>query len=626
MNNLFKGYVPTKGKKCLKKFKDRTSKELDSYDDVKNLDEYAGVLNDNIVLIDIDDFKQSEILFDIVKDLKLQCRVYETTRGKHFLFTNDGKISKCSTHIKLAISLESDIKIGSKNSYSILKYNNKNRKILYDTKEYGSLPYFLVPVASKYEFFNLGEGDGRNQKLFEYILVLQSNDFNKDEIQDCLHLINKYVFKESLEESELETILRDIDEEKCLNFYDKKRFMHEKFAEYLVKENNIIRINDTIHTYVDGVYLNNNLRIERQMYNIIPSLTVSKRTEVLKTIEIIVNENTTQSNEKYIAFKNGIYNIETDELIDFTHDIIITNKLNVNYNPDAYNSLVDKTLDKLSVNDIQIRKLLEECIGYCFYRRNELRKCFLLTGEKRNGKSTFLSLINKILGSENISTLDLKELGERFKTAELFGKLANVGDDIDDDFITSTAIFKKLVSGNPVNVERKGANPFDFENYAKLIFSANEIPKMKDKSGAVLDRLIIVPFNATFDKNDDDYDPFIKDKLSTDDALEYLALLGVKALKRILKNQEFTHSSKVEEELKEYQESIDNITYYLNYTDINDFIDEEITDCYDEYKLFCLNNSFIASDVREFSKRVVKYYNLVSTRYGRKQTKIYRKK
>ena len=50
-------------------------------------------------------------------------------------------------------------------------------------------------------------------------------------------------------------------------------------------------------------------------------------------------------------------------------------------------------------------------------------------------------MITYLLGGENVSALDLGELGDRFKTAELFGKLANIGDDIGDEFIPNPAIF-----------------------------------------------------------------------------------------------------------------------------------------------------------------------------------------
>ena len=86
----------------------------------------------------------------------------------------------------------------------------------------------------------------------------------------------------------------------------------------------------------------------------------------------------------------------------------------------------------------------------------------------------------QLLGEENIASLDLKELGDRFKTAEMFGKLANIGDDIGDEFIANPAIFKKLVTGERVSAERKGQNPFEFNNYSKLLFSANNIPRIKE--------------------------------------------------------------------------------------------------------------------------------------------------
>lgn len=108
---LFKGYVPTQNKRCLEKFKNR--KDFKTYEQVKSLPEFAGILNEHTVLIDIDEYEQSEILFKIVDDLQLKCRVYATTRGKHFLFKNNG-IDSCKTHTKLACGLTADIKVGVK--------------------------------------------------------------------------------------------------------------------------------------------------------------------------------------------------------------------------------------------------------------------------------------------------------------------------------------------------------------------------------------------------------------------------------------------------------------------------------------------------------------------------------
>ena len=97
---------------------------------------------------------------------------------------------------------------------------------------------------------------------------------------------------------------------------------------------------------------------------------------------------------------------------------------------------MDNVLNRLSCNDAEIRALLEEVAGACLYRDNKLGggKAVILVGDKSNGKSTYIEMLHAMLGDKNISTLDFKELDDRFSTAMLFGKLANLGDDISDSF------------------------------------------------------------------------------------------------------------------------------------------------------------------------------------------------
>ena len=633
MQNLFKGYVPTKDKQCLMPFKNKSSEELRTYNEVKNLPEFAGIIDENVILIDVDDYEQSEILMNIIEDLGCNCRVYETTRGKHFFFMNLDSVGnfivdKCGIHKTLACGIIADIKVGCKNSYSILKYKNEERFILYDiedNEDYDTLPKWLLPIPTKTRFFEMETGDGRNQALFNYILTLQSNDFSIEEARETLRLINQYVLSDPLDEQELETLSRDEAFKKPV-FFRKNTFLFDKFAHYLKSNNHIIKLNGQLHIYKDGIYIDATSEIEAEMIKHISNLNRSKRAEVLSYMDIIVRENQKPSSANYIAFKNGIYNLETDELEDFTPDIIITNKINYDYDPDVYSELADKTLNKLACNDEHVRMLLEECIGYCFYRRNELRKSFILTGEKENGKSTFLAMIENLLGKENTASLDLKELGDRFKTAELVNKLANIGDDIGDEFIPNPAVFKKLSSGNPISVERKGHDPFDFSNYAKLLFSANNIPRIKDKSGAVISRLVIIPFDARFSPEDPDFDPYIKYKLIQEEPMQYLINIGLEGLKRVLKNRKFTTSEKVEHALEEYEENNNPILLFFK-EDVK--IENEPTKAvYQRYNEFCLSNSFTPLSNIEFSKQVKKYldFDIINKTIKGKKYRIFVKK
>ncbi len=612
MYKVFKGYVPTRDKKCLVRFKNRRSQDLYSLEDVEKMPEYAGILADETVLIDVDDFDESEILFHIVQDKKLKCRVYETTRGKHFLFQNSA-LETCKTHTRLACGLSADIKLGRRNSYSILKFKGKNRKILYDTDDYEILPKWLNPVNSRLDFLCMEEGDGRNQALFNYILTLQSNDFSVSECRECLEIINDYVLSVPLSDDELKTLSRDEAFKKPV-FFNGKTFLFDKFAVYLKNNDYIKRINGRLHIYKDGIYIDTQRLIESAMIDKIPTLSKAKRNEVLSYLDVMIDKDTSISGAEYIAFKNGVYNIKTDELMPFSPEIVVTNKINHNYNPEAVCEIVDQTLKKLAVGDDEIIQLLKEAVGYTFFRRNELRKAFMLTGEKKNGKSTFLAMLKTLLGENNTSALDLKELGDRFSSASMFNKLANIGDDISDEFITNPAIFKKIVSGDRIRGELKGEKEFFFEPYCKLFFSANDIPKMKDKTGAVLDRLIIIPFNARFDVKDPDYDPYIKYKLIQEDALERLILLGLQGLKDVLKNQRFTLPEKSRRELAEYEIGNNPILQFFADVERADIVGQTTTGVYNRYCSFCMDNFCKPISNIEFSRRVKKAYDVKITR------------
>lgn len=608
MQELFRGYLPTKDKTPLIKFKD--AKPLS---EVSNLPEYAGLLAEDVILIDVDEYDASERLMNIVEDLQLNCRVYETTRGKHFLFYG-GNIDKCGTHLKLAVGIEADIKIGNRNSIEVLKYANKDRKIIYDIEpdeSYCQCPAWLTPVKTKTDFMSLESGDGRNQTLFNYILTLQGAELSNDEIKETITLLNKYVLPDSLDDAELNKILREESFKKPVFYGKNGNFLFNKFATYLKTTLNIVKIDDQLHIYKDGVYQDGLHTIEAEMIKIIPTLTARNRSEVLKYLYLIAPTVRAQADAKYIPFNNGIYNIETGQLEAFNPDIIVKNKIPWNYNYDAYNESMDAMLDRISCNDDQIRDLLEELAGYIFYRRNELRKGFIFIGDKANGKSTYMDCLNYMVGAENRTALDLKELGDRFRTAELYGKLICAGDDIGDEFIANPAIFKKVVSGDPIVVERKGQDPFTLYNYAKPIFSANNIPRIKDKTGAVLDRLVIVPFNANFSKDSADFDPYIKYKLRTAEAMEYLIQLALDGLKRVLNNNGFTICQAVQDELEEYSEQNNPVIGFFKELDIDvDILNQPTKDVYLRYKLYCSDNGFNPMSAGEFSKIIKKEYGL----------------
>lgn len=603
---LYKGYVETKGKASIEKLKNRTTWK--TLDEVEDRPGYGGVLANDTILVDLDDGEQAEILMNIVEALQLNCKVIQTSRGKHFLFKNH-TVDRNRTHVPLAVGLTADIKVGSKLSYEVLKVSGEERFVEWDIEpgeKYDELPKWLQPVRAAADFLDMSAGDGRNQALFNYILTLQANDFSVDDCRECIRILNQYVMKEPLDAAELEVILRDEAFQKPV-FFLGSTFLFDKFATYLKNNSHVVKINGQLHIYQDGIYVNGYKHIEQTMIDMIPNLKKTQRREVLDYMELIAEE-VTPSDARYIAFKNGVYDLVTDKVLPYSPEFVITNRIPWDYIPDAQSELAEHTLNKLACDDPSIVALLQECIGYCFYRRNELGKAFILTGDKSNGKSTFLDVIKYMLGDENISALDLKELGDRFSTSMMFGKLANLGDDIGDDFLSGTQVstFKKIVTGNRIKAERKGQDPFEFNPYIKMLFSANDIPRMKDKTGAVLRRLVIIPFNATFSVADPDFDPYIKYKLVEQESIEYLIRVGIEGLRRVIQQNHFTQSERVDREIKEYEEENNPITGFIEDQGL-DMIENQLTaDVYKRYQVFCADNSLTPMSNIVFSKQINK--------------------
>ena len=604
---MYKGYLRGYGKHAATSFKN--GEKLLSYHTVRKHDSYVGVLDDEYVMVDIDDIDDADILFDIVEDKNINCSILETDNGMHFYFKGyDMPTNKIKWYSNIGIL--ADYKLGIRNTVDPLKIDGKTRSWLKRSNSPDPLPIWLYPYSKKNpNLKGLAEHDGRNDELFTYILKMQSQGMAKNDIKETISIINDYVLEEPVKKRELDIILRDEAFMKE-SFFIKGNFIHQKFGDFLINEHHICKIANVLHIYKDGVYSDNQEDIEGAMIRHIPALKRMQRQEVLAYLQLKA-QSKNFSSTKYIPVKNGVFNLDTWQLEDFSPDIITRNKIPIAYVPGSYYEVTDNTLNKIAVNDKKVRAILEEILGYILFRRNEFAAMFVLTGDGSNGKSSFLKIIRKLVGSNNTASLDLKELDHRFKTAELFGKLVNIGDDIDKAYIKSTSVLKKLATGEALNVERKGKDPFDFSNYAKLIFSANEMPRINDYSDGLGRRLQIVPFKAKFTPQDDDYDPFITDKLLSDESMYYVLNLALNALKRLLKNKKFTKSKAIEREMEKYQEENNPIISFVN-NDDPEIERAVVGDLYLQYKAYCGENGYQAVSNISFSRQIRQLYGYVS--------------
>jgi putative DNA primase/helicase len=155
------------------------------------------------------------------------------------------------------------------------------------------------------------------------------------------------------------------------------------------------------------------------------------------------------------VFKNGVLDLTTFEFKDHSPNFLETIQLNVNFNPNARSKIVDDFFATATSENAELETLLYEAIGYSLLKTVELASCFILTGSGRNGKSTYLDLIKGIVGKDNATSVDFKELGKNFGVGGLANKLVSLAGDISNQRINDSDMFKKIVSGDMIRVDEK---------------------------------------------------------------------------------------------------------------------------------------------------------------------------
>lgn len=306
-----------------------------------------------------------------------------------------------------------------------------------------------------------------------------------------------------------------------------------------------------------------------------------------------------------INFQNGMFDLNTKSIIPHSPLFYTAVQINAEYDPTAdcpqFKEFIQKSLEP---NDALIA---QEIMGYLLIPTTVAEKAFILYGPGRTGKSTFLKVIEHILGKEQISNVALQDLSQRFKASLLLGKLANIYADLPSKNISDTGIFKTLVSGDTIVAEEKFGKPFSFSNRARLIFSCNELPgNYVDRTDGFYRRLIILPFLRHVPE--DKIDPFLLQKFQQErNGIVQWALEG---LFRLITNKyQFTKSESNKTLLAEYRKQSNNVIWFVE--EHCELIPEAIEysrTLYQHYKNMCLENGLQPISQTKFNKSVENDY------------------
>ena len=535
----------------------RQKKKLKTFAQAKNMPQdynsIVGVLAPNIILIDVDTKEEGKKLIEILTDLGIDCPMIESDKGYHFLFKDIYGYDKTDTKFYTPIGIEIDIKLGNKGGLEFLTVAGEERKIINDTAEIPDLPIFLYSKGKFEQIGEIKETDGysqRNDFMNSHNYHLQKLGYTFDEALEICAIVDGYIFYEPLPESEFKRTVRDLGLElengvysdriplenvtAEMFFNEKGRFMHHLFGEYLARLYNPVKIDEVLYIYdrKEGIYTTDTTVLKKAMFDLIPSLKINNKRETMDTFNTLAREG--KVNYRYRAVANGILDTKEFKLLDFTPDIVCTSKIPTNYNPDASTEKADKIIGSFVRDDPFKKNLICEMLGYGLYEdKNLIGKFFIIVGDKENGKSVFLRYTTNTFGDFNIMSLDLKDLGSRFATTLLRDKIFNLGDDISGNYIDETDVLKKVVTGEKMVVEEKGKQGRSESYNIALIFTANKTPRVKDPTGAVLRRAMLIIFDNDFSVGSPARDNKILQKIKNEEEREGLLKLAVEGLKRL---------------------------------------------------------------------------------------------
>lgn len=584
------------------------------YDEVKDEENLAILVDEPYVVLDIDSEEHFNCLCEIVKDYGIRTRIMKTNRGGHFWFKSIEPLTN-SIDINTPITLRTDIKSWGKKSMVTIKLKGEWRQWIKNDDIVDEIPYWLKPIKWKKDLYGLKDGDGRDAGLFSCIIPLMQRGLNKQQIQYIFNIINSYVFAEPLKQREIIKMFDNnkVFEQKEIGFYNGRTFQHNIFVDWLLENYQYAKYNNNLYTYHNGKYYEDdekNSKIKLDMITKLPALKTKDQNEAYQNLKLRLPESQPDEFPLIVNFRNGLYDLDKDCYLSHTPGVFSLNQLNCIYNPNAKCEDVDNLLDNVSCNNKGIRTLLEEMLGYILIGDCRFQRSFILLGEGSNGKSVFLDMITSWLGSENCSSLALEDLSDRFRPSQLVGKMVNIGDDSGADLLKNTAIFKKLVTGDPLTVEFKHGQPFSYANRAKMIFSANNLPPSSDKSNGFMRRMTIIPFLAKFSPNDSNYDPMIKDKITTEDAKSYILNIAIKAAQKLIRNKKFTIPDAVTEELNKYEESNNNVLSYLN--EVPPIYEMDVSKTYANYCLYCVRNNTSPYKVNKFIEEIMRHNDKIT--------------
>lgn len=269
-------------------------------------------------------------------------------------------------------------------------------------------------------------------------------------------------------------------------------------------------------------------------------------------------------------------------------------------------------LSQICGKDETLITRIYEMIGCILVPDPSVKKFFLLEGLPDTGKSVLGNFIKSFFPAENVASLDLARLGDKYSSAMLPGAYLNVSMDLPNSTISvkSIAMLKMLTGDDDITVEPKFQNAYSYRNRCRFLFASNHHIRLAEEDQAFINRLVLIPFKYTIPP--EKQNPNLLEELKAERSV--VANWAIRFYYPLLKRRNFVFSGQgearfnpvvyypdryVNSQKRIIQEFADNCCHITGNSDDWTYTSE----IYRSYMDFCKKKNLEAtSDIRQFSR------------------------
>lgn len=601
-------------------------------------DECARLMH-GFVKVDIDDYdkktgspinfikgeRRSDVIRHMLDNSGIKYNLLLTERGKHFYFKLPENLidaKKINWYSTAGIEVEYHPGEGTSKTHIPYKVNGIMR-----TWEVGSLtnididylPVWLYPLQkSKDKPFSLSFPNGdRTQQLGAYLFHLVNKGFTAEQAFEIVQMMNSYVFESPIDVRTLEAeILNDSTLAKLQNSQKEKsdkNISHVAVGDEIINRYTLITVNGDLYSYVGGVYTPyDDSKIVAYISEHYPTQKINFKREVESYIKGKTYKEYPQDN-KGVNVKNGILQFDKDgnpTLLPQDEAYISFTQFNTIYDPSAQCKLLDDSLFKMFSGSSEQIELFNQLLGYLLMNHVKYQKIFFFMGLPSTGKTTLLMLIRHFCGKENVSAIQLADMGKTFGLATIVNKTANIFSDIQKTKMIASDVFKMLADGSPIKINQKYKKEYTYCYTGKLLFGMNSYPDFSKDLEGIERRLVIFEFKHVFHKDDADFNESLQEDLSTDECMSALLNKAIIGYKSLITNKGFNTTNEGRNALNDFMSDNDNVLRWLHDAEITEdyLLQEPIRDgykgLYPEYTAFCISIGEAAKEQKDFSRTI----------------------